>query len=172
MNSLQRLAAIGFLLLPCSVLAQDVGAWPSGFYTAATPKGGMAGVVVAMYSTARFPKLSGGGLLFDAGIIGRSPRDRDVNGVLSANWVQTWNGFRGKVPMKRGYVLPFVTAGLSGFIIDGQGFNYGAGIVWRFAPIKHRNDAIRAEYREFNLPWSSGRLPSIRLSFEVDGETP
>jgi hypothetical protein len=167
MNSLMRSAALGFLLLPCSLLAEDAGGLTAHIYTAATPKGGMAGVSAQIYDTAPFPKLTGGGLLLDAGIIGRSPRDRIVNGVLSANWIQTWNGFRGEVP-KRPYVLSFVTAGLSGFVIDGQGFNYGAGLTWYFSPVKRPTQAIRAEYREFNLPWSTGRLPSVRLSWQFD----
>jgi hypothetical protein len=167
MNSLMWSAALGFLLLPCSLLAQDVGGITGGPYIAATPKGGMAGITAQIYDTAPFPKLGGGGFLLDAGVIGRSPKDRVVNGVLSANWIQTWNGFRGKTPAKP-YVLPFVTAGLSGFMIDGQGFNYGAGVVWYFAPVKHPTKAIRAEYREFNLPWSTGRLPSLRLSLQFD----
>ena len=167
MNTLLRCAVALVVLLPCSLSAQDAGGLTSGFYMAATPKGGMAGVTVSMFDTAPFPKLGGGGLLLDAGVIARSPRDRAANAVLSANWIQTWNGFRGAVP-SRPYVLPFVTAGLSGFIVDGQGFNYGAGLVWYFAPVKHPTQAIRAEYREFNLPWSTGRLPSVRLSWHFD----
>lgn len=173
MSSFMRSAALGFFLFPSLLLAQDAGGLASGFYTAVTPKGGMAGVTVSIYSTAAFPKMSGGGMGFDAGIIARSPRDRAANAVFSANWQQTWNGFRGEVPEHRRYLLPFVTAGLSGFVIDGQGFNYGVGAIWRFAPQKYPNNALRMEYREFNLPWSSGRLPSVRLSLDFDAtDTP
>jgi len=173
MNSLVQFAVFTSLLFPCSLVAQDAGGLTAGFYTAATPKGGMAGVTVSIYGTSPFPKMGGGGMVFDAGVIARSPRDRAANAVFSANWQQTWNGFRGEVPQRRRYLLPFVTAGLSGFVIDGQGFNYGAGAIWRFAPVRHPNNSLRVEYREFNLPWSSGRLPSVRLSLDFDSsDTP
>lgn len=166
MNCLVRSAALSLLLLPIPAFAQDAGGLSAGVYTAATPKGGMAGVTLAIYSTARFPKLGGAGLVFDGGVIARSPGDRPANAVFSANWQQTWNGFRGEVPEQRRYLLPFVTAGLSSFVIDGQGFNYGAGALWQFAPRKYPNTKLRLEYREFNLPWSTGRLPSVRLSLD------
>lgn len=137
----------------------------SGLYGSGYSRTGSGGGYLTLFSSAPLGKLPVG-VTLDAGFLQMaqaSKKDkRDL--VISANYLAMFT-----LPHRAGGRLrplfPFVTAGYSGFLPEGNGVNYGGGFLWRYKGPEEQ-DGIRLEYREYYLPGNPGRIPTLRVSHE------
>lgn len=126
-------------------------------------KTGSSGTYLTGEGAGFFPQF-GTGLLVEIGAIGPTPH-RQLEGLLSINaqptFFATKNGTR---PGQRNRLF-FLDGGYSRFFVNGNGVNYGGGLIWRYKQTKDGFSALRFEYKEYYLSgW--GRQPEVRISWE------
>ncbi len=139
----------------------DTGGLAAGIYGSGDNAGG-GGAYLGIYDAASFRRIVNPGLFVDVGMLGTT-RTTSLDGVFSVNYQSSYLLHRGADRLRKPGVL-FVTAGYSRFFNNGNGVNYGTGLLWRF-PTRRSFAAIRLEYREIYVPgW--GRQPGIRVGCE------
>jgi hypothetical protein len=166
------LSGLMLVMIPSS-LAQtngDDGAVAGGFYGSGG-RSGAAGAYLGIYDTKDFEKLTSlkklmsPGLFLELGMIG-PVRKSPVDGLFAFNFQSTYNLRRGGNWRGRDKKFLFLNGGYSRFFVNGNGVDYGGGILWRH---DQKGDSFgkfnefRVEYRELYLPaW--GRQPGFRVS--------
>jgi hypothetical protein len=159
--------------LPC--LAQtnsDDGAFVGGFYGSGGTSGA-AGAFIGLYDTkdlekpTSFKSLLSPGMFLELGAIG-PVRKSDADGLFAVNFQSTYNLRKGGSWHGRDKKFLFLNGGYSRFFANGNGVDYGGGVLWRHDKRENGFNEFRFEYREFYLAgW--GRQPGFRISFENGG---
>jgi hypothetical protein len=148
----------------------DAGAFSGGFYGSGG-RSGAAGAYLGIYDTkdfekpTSFKKLMSPGFFLELGMIGPI-RKSPIDGVFAFNAQSTYNLRRGGKWRGEGKTFLFLNGGYSRFFVNGNGADYGGGILCRHdrqGDSRGKFNEFRIEYREFYLPgW--GRQPGFRLS--------
>ncbi len=160
-------------MIPSSLAqTESDGAAGGGFYGSGG-RSGAAGAYLGIYDTkdfekpTSFKKLMSPGLFLELGLIG-PVRKNLVDGLFALNFQSTYNLRRGGNWRGRDKKFLFLNGGYSRFFVNGNGVDYGGGILWRHDKRETDFNEFRFEYREFYLPgW--GRQPGFRISFEKGG---
>lgn len=161
------LLACFLICMPC--LAQndtDAGGLAGGLYGTGGAIGG-GGAFLGIYDTGSFRKFTHPGFFLDLGVVGPT-RKTKADGVFSFNYQSTYNLRRDPDSRSSRPALLFLTGGYSGFFNNGNGVNYGGGLIWRHPRPYSDYGALRLEYRETFVPgW--GRQPGFRIAYETGG---
>ena len=154
------------LLLVCSgalnAQNESQSALTGGFF-GGWGKTGSSGAYLTGEGAGFLPQF-GTGLSVELGAIGPTPR-RPLDGLLSINAQPTFFATKRGNRANHGKLLVFLNGGYSRFFANGNGLDYGGGLIWRYRRNGAGFSAMRFEYREYYLGgW--GRQPEVRISWE------
>jgi len=156
---------LAFLLICCGACTaqnESQSALTRGFYGGGG-RTGSSGVYVTGEGAGFFPQF-GTGLLLELGAIGPTPR-RQLDGLLSINAQPMFFATKRGMSSSQRKTFVFLNGGYSRFFANGNGVNYGGGLIWRYRHTESGFSGLRFEYREYYLGgW--GRQPEVRIAWE------
>ena len=146
----------------CCAQNENEGSFTRGIFGGGG-KTGSSGAYLVGEGAGVFPRF-GTGLEIELGAIGPMPHQQ-LDGLLSINAQPTFFATKKGIRSDRRNLFVFLNGGYSRFFVNGNGVNYGGGLIWRYAHTNSEFSGLRLEYREYYLGgW--GRQPEVRISWE------
>ena len=156
------LVTLLFLARTCGAQSESESAFTRGVFGGGG-KTGSSGAYLIGEGAGVFPRF-GTGLEVELGVIGPMPHQQ-LDGLLSINAQPTFFATKKGIRSNRRNLFVFLNGGYSRFFVNGNGVNYGGGLIWRYAHTNSEFSGLRLEYREYYLGgW--GRQPEVRISWE------